>query len=456
MTARRELLVTIHAMPALATTPLRWSSAASACGQPWRRSTAPRLRRRASEETDRKPVQHLEGGIVQEILVKEAQHVEEGQVLFRLQPTQALANADLQRKQLDASLAIEARLVAEQDGAARITFPEAIVQRQALPETANAMADQRRQFAERARSLRNQIAILNARIEQSTKEIEGRDSRRRRWRRNFPAMQRSSNASPRWPPEALTRRTGCCLWSESGRALPESSARPRARSRGSGKRSRRPGTRSVRRSSTSSRKSRSSWRGPRAHFGRAREADHRTRRAHADGGAGSAARHRPGAESPRRRAAVRPGDMLVEVVPEGDVLILAARVSPLDIQSVSGGLRAEVRFPAFSSLHPPTIFGQIESISAASVVDETTKEPHHLARVIIDLGTIAPQLSQTPWCPACPPTCSSRRASARCCNTCSDRCATRSPGPCGRDDGLPASSAASPPGGSFFFFFFFF
>jgi HlyD family secretion protein len=59
-------------------------------------------------ETNNKPVQHLEGGIIREILVRDAQQVQEGDVLFRLQPTNAQANLDLLRKQIDAGLAQEA------------------------------------------------------------------------------------------------------------------------------------------------------------------------------------------------------------------------------------------------------------------------------------------------------------------------------------------------------------
>src|SRR5215470_9767411 len=39
---------------------------------------------RVAVEGDRKPIQHLEGGIIQDILVKEAEHVEQGQVLFHM------------------------------------------------------------------------------------------------------------------------------------------------------------------------------------------------------------------------------------------------------------------------------------------------------------------------------------------------------------------------------------
>lgn len=56
-----------------------------------------------SAETNRKTVQHLEGGIVREIRVREGQHVQAGEVLFRLDLTQPKAGYELQRNQLDFS-----------------------------------------------------------------------------------------------------------------------------------------------------------------------------------------------------------------------------------------------------------------------------------------------------------------------------------------------------------------
>src|SRR6266478_1086098 len=71
---------------------------------------------RVAVEGDRKPIQHLEGGIIQDILVKEAELVEQGQVLFRIDTTKARATAESLRKQLDAALSLEARLTAENAG----------------------------------------------------------------------------------------------------------------------------------------------------------------------------------------------------------------------------------------------------------------------------------------------------------------------------------------------------
>ena len=126
-----------------------------------------------AEENSRKSIQHLEGGIIKEILVREGQHVAAGQVLFRMDPTQAQASLDLQEIQVDALLAQEARLIAERDRATAIVWPEEIKARSDQPTVKQAIADQTKQFVDRQASLHGQINVLQSKIEQYKTEIEG-------------------------------------------------------------------------------------------------------------------------------------------------------------------------------------------------------------------------------------------------------------------------------------------
>jgi hypothetical protein len=64
-------------------------------------------------ESDRKSVQHLEGGIVQSLMVRGDAHVEQGQVLLRLDPTQDRAREEMARSAVYSAIAEEARLLAE-------------------------------------------------------------------------------------------------------------------------------------------------------------------------------------------------------------------------------------------------------------------------------------------------------------------------------------------------------
>ena len=111
-----------------------------------------------AEGTGRKSVQHLEGGIVNEILVREGEHVTAGQVLFRLDPTQPQSSFDLLQNQLDALLAEEARLIAERDRSTAIVWPDEIKSTKDRPNMKQAIADQTKQFTNRQSSLRGSIA----------------------------------------------------------------------------------------------------------------------------------------------------------------------------------------------------------------------------------------------------------------------------------------------------------
>ena len=125
-------------------------------------------------ETNRKTVQHLEGGIVREILVKEGDAVSQGTILFRLENVQGKANYQEIESQLYTYLAMEARLIAERDQKAAITWPEELEK----PESDGAFdshitADAVAEFNKRRSSLQDQVEVLNSRIEQLGDEIRG-------------------------------------------------------------------------------------------------------------------------------------------------------------------------------------------------------------------------------------------------------------------------------------------
>lgn len=103
------------------TTPLRWGAAVLILGfggfTAWA-AFAPLDAGVAADATvqvagNRKSVQHLEGGTVEEILVREGDLVEAGQVLVRLNATRALAEQGVVSAQYLVAKVTEARLLAE-------------------------------------------------------------------------------------------------------------------------------------------------------------------------------------------------------------------------------------------------------------------------------------------------------------------------------------------------------
>src|SRR5690606_846050 len=101
-------------------------------------------------ESHRKSVQHLEGGIIKRLLVRDGDHVEAGQVLIEIDGAQPQARRDLIGGRSDSGRAYVARLIAERDGLPAIDFPADLVQRAAAePELAKILAGQRNLFEAR-------------------------------------------------------------------------------------------------------------------------------------------------------------------------------------------------------------------------------------------------------------------------------------------------------------------
>jgi HlyD family secretion protein len=125
-------------------------------------------------EDNRKVVQHFEGGMVSEVLVREGQSVEEGQHLVRLSPLQAGSSLETVRNQLDGALALEASLAAELDGRDSVEFPRELMARQAgSPVLSRILQDQKIQFDERRRSRSAQVTLIEAKVLQLQTETEG-------------------------------------------------------------------------------------------------------------------------------------------------------------------------------------------------------------------------------------------------------------------------------------------
>ncbi|MPZ35955.1 MAG: biotin/lipoyl-binding protein, partial [Rhodospirillales bacterium] len=85
-----------------------------------------------------KKVQHPTGGVVGELNVKDGDRVKKGDVVVRLDETQARTSLAIVTKALDEMEARQARLRAERDGAAKVTFPADLLARKDEPEMAQA------------------------------------------------------------------------------------------------------------------------------------------------------------------------------------------------------------------------------------------------------------------------------------------------------------------------------
>ncbi|MGH7091337.1 MAG: biotin/lipoyl-binding protein, partial [Stellaceae bacterium] len=127
-------------------------------------------------DSHRKTVQHLEGGIIAAILVKNGDVVKAGQTLIRLDDTRARTTLAADMGQLADARAAEARLIAERDHAPAIAFPADLAARKDVPAVAQAMAGQEKIFETRRQLEDSRIAAIGEKINQTHAEIAGYQS----------------------------------------------------------------------------------------------------------------------------------------------------------------------------------------------------------------------------------------------------------------------------------------
>ena len=340
-------------------------------------------------ETNRKTVQHLEGGIVREILVKEGDHVEEGQLLFRLEQVQAEANSVSLINQLDSALALEARLIAERDGAQEISWPKELKDRPATSTLSHTLDDQIHQFEERRGSLVGQKNILQSRIAQLNTEIDGISIEKSSTEKQTAYINQElvglrelagKNLVPVTRVYAMEReRTR--LEGDIGRAVADVA---KAQS-------------SIGEMNIQIQELTQKFQEDVASSlldARQKIADLRERSSVAQDVLSRLAITAPRAGMVQNLKVftigqvLRGGEPLLDIAPDNDALVVHAEFPTADIDTVFAGMTAEIRFPAFHSRTIPVMLGKIESISHDRLLDEPTHQYYYLGVVSLNRADI--------------------------------------------------------------------
>ncbi len=130
-------------------------------------------------ESNVKKVQHQNGGIVGELMVREGDRVQANALLVRLDATLARANLQIITRQLDELAARTGRLEAEREQAAAVAMPQRLLERQHEPDVAALITAETSLFAIRAAARDGLRAQLGKRISQLRFEIIGLEEQRR-------------------------------------------------------------------------------------------------------------------------------------------------------------------------------------------------------------------------------------------------------------------------------------
>lgn len=335
-------------------------------------------------ETSTKRIQHKEGGIVRQLLVKDGDRVGAGQPLVVLDDTEFRAEFVIVEALLVEALAKRARLEAQRDRLPEISFPAEVLARAGIPAVAKIVSDQaklfqasraslaarRQQFEEQIGQLGEQIAGYRAQQTSKERQIALLDDELAGLRRLLAdglvqvtrvlAMERERARLEGERGELVSARAGAeSKIAEVRIQMSELDDRDRtetlAELRDAGARA---AELSERRRSAASKVERSVIRAPVA-------GDVYQIMVHTVGGV------------------IAPGDTLMLLVPEGDELVLQAQVAPHDIDQIKTGQAAHVRFPAFDSRTTPEIGAEVDQVAGDTSRADAQSPPFYGVRLRI-------------------------------------------------------------------------
>lgn len=352
-------------------------------------------------EGNRRTIQHLEGGIVREILVRDGTKVQAGQVLIRLEDTQSDATLETTRAQRWALLAQDARLTAEALRAQDVTFPADLLA-SGNPRAMDAVLGQRALFEARMASLNSQLHVLQARIDQQNAAISGARGQLAATRRQLELIRQEEQMRRGLVGQGLARLPDLLAVQRAMAGLEGSIQqyngdieRANATIAESRRQIQQVTDQRMQEVSTELREVRGKLAETEERLRAA--ADVQTRRDILAPESGTVVNLRIFTLG----AVVRPGDPVMDLVPDHDRLVAEVNVQPGDIDVVYPGLKSEVRLPAFKQRLVPYLHGEVTWVAADVTTNEQTRQQYYRAYVLIDREQLAslPNVFLTPGMP---------------------------------------------------------
>ncbi len=352
---------------------------------------------------NRKVVEHLEGGIVTDILVEDGDFVEAGQLLVRLDENQWRANLDLLTGRLFSAMALDARLAAEQEGETDISYPDELITREDDPAIADILRSQTSVFESRRDSLASALKVRDEQINQLLEEIAGGRAEGEGLKTQLKYIEAEiadvqtlyDKGLARKPRIMSLRRQQADLQGEIGR-LAGQVARARQRIAEVEEQKNQLRRDMISQIAEARKQTRDEIYEARQRILSVQDTLNRLEvRAPI---AGKVVARRINTIG----SVLSPGDAILDLVPEDDPLIIEVQVGTANVDEVFPGQDARVRISAYSYRSVPSVWGNVIHVSADTLIDPNTGIPYYRVDVKLDPEDMAlkPEVELYPGMPA--------------------------------------------------------
>jgi len=341
-------------------------------------------------DSSRKRIQHAEGGVVKEILVQDGSLVKAGDVLVRLDETRAGAAHGVVTGGRDVALAALARLQAERDDRGAIAFPDDLLKRMGNPQVAQIVRAQESIFAARRNARLGELNILEQQVGALRTEITGFASQQRSKEEQLQSLKRDLEGLLDLDKQGMVEKTRLRATERDIARL--TGERDELVSKAAGTRT------AISEKELKKFQVRKAFqeevaaelKKAQAETFELAERESATRRtleltelrAPVDGTVTDLKIHTPG-------GAVGPGEVVLELVPSADRLVVEAKVSPHDIDRVRIGQPAGIKLNAFNSRTSPELNGHVVYVSADAVVDPRNEQAYFIVKIDVPPAELA-------------------------------------------------------------------
>lgn len=349
-----------------------------------------------SVESHRKTIQHLEGGIVKAILVRDGDRVQRNQTLIQLSDVQPKGALKRLKAQYLEARATQARLIAEREQKETIVFPEELSTLADDPTAISAVTQgQMSVFATRRNLLADRLAVLQQRIAQYEEEIGGLKGQIAAASKRIKLIDEELVAARELYEKELLRKPRLLTLQRSKAEIEGNLSSLRA---------------SIARAKQSILELRLQMSELQAT--RINAASEQLRIVSAQ--AYELAQQVVAAQDVLQRVQIRSpidgiivnlqvhthggviaaGQNLLDVVPDSDALVIQAQIDPVDIDEVRVGLAAHVQLTALNRRNQRPIDGFVKAVSADRLTHEKSGKAYYLAR--IQLASLSLEALPTP------------------------------------------------------------
>ncbi|MEY8116737.1 HlyD family type I secretion periplasmic adaptor subunit [Falsihalocynthiibacter sp. BN13B15] len=339
-------------------------------------------------DNSRQVVQHLDGGVVQSILVDEGDVVAANQPLIILDPARTLSELSITQSQLYEVSARRARLQAERDKASEIKFDDSLLTiAKVRPEVQDVLSGQSRLFIARAETQTSEVEQLGKQREQIANQLEGIQAQQAALVTQLELIVQELDAQQTLQDRGLaTASRVLALLREQARLrglvgeLTSSAAQSQGRMAGIDlailkiRTDRREETISLLRDLQL-----------RELELRENESSLKERLSNLDIRApvsGVVLSLQVFAE----RAVIRPADPLLYIVPQDRPLVISARINPIHVDQVYVGQETVLRFSALDTRDTPELLGTMTHLSPDALVDQQTGLAYYVSEVVLNPG----------------------------------------------------------------------